>query len=153
MRFDARVFSDDTPDDHRDHECCGGDAELEALAAGLRSDSKYLAHCFPPQVEPVPVKRASMAAPLSVALSLAAVALVLLGWWAAHLGETPAGVTALPLADAGSARPIVEAVDGLPLEASSPAPVMSLINMVSGPELEAVIDLLEEGSQDGGLSI
>ncbi len=84
---------------------------------------------------------------------IGALALVLLGWWAGHLGESPAGVATPPLADAGSARPVVEAVNALPLEASSPAPVMSLINMVSGPELEAVIDLLEEGSQDGGLSI
>ena len=91
---------------------------------------------------------------VGIVLSLAAVALVLLGWWAAHLGEAPTGVAAVPLADiAISPRTLVEAVDSSPLEISSPAPAMPLFNMVSGPELEAVIDLLEGSSPDGGLSI
>ena len=95
MRFDARLFGD-PPDDHPDHECCGGDAELEALAASLRNESKYISHCFPPQVESAVPTRSSLAGPLSTILALAAVGLVLLGWWAAAFVQSSQRVATLP---------------------------------------------------------
>ena len=118
--------------------------ELQALASQLRDDASHLAACYPAQRREVlaPATRpARRPQSITAAMSGVALAVLLLGvtavLWRLPRPHAAAPVVAPNHVTAAPQRPLV-----IEEVAERPAPAVSLVSL-SGPELEALVDLLE----------
>ena len=152
MPFDPRVIGDDdefVPDEF------GGDEQLEALGAQLREDAAHLANVYPPkpmamvkEIEPPRSLHPLRLLWLSgiAAASVAAFLFIPMTFRALSTPNAPSVFTALPS----------EAEVTIPVSPTAPVPTETMPAVtpvvhqnLTGPEWEAVLDLLEYEAEPG----
>ncbi len=141
-----------------DDEFCGDDEQLAALGEQLREDAAFLANTYPAGgkseqfpiavVTQLPGRDPRRIAQVAVAALLVVAGLSLAVWQGGRIAEQMAGQTATPEATIVPAEGLIVAEPSEPSFGPLPPPLQSIVRPVShqsltGPEWEAVLDLLE----------
>lgn len=156
MPFNPRVIGEDPlPDDFNSNEF-GGDDQLEALGAQLLDDARQLANVYPAKArdisEPAPLKDAAVA-PSRRLYWLTAIAAACVGAFgfvlpaAWKLASPPHAVVAVPESSVTVTEPTAIPSPTEPVPATRPLLTPVVQQGFTGPEWEAVLDLLESDSE------